>query len=484
MHRFHLHPKVSASIVFVAALFMSIMDGTIVNVALPSLSRQFHLAGTSINIVVVAYVVSMSIIIPVSGWMGDRWGTKRVFLGTLALFSLASALCGLAWSFEALVAFRVLQGLAGGALIPVGTAILYRTFPPSERVRLSSILMIPTIIAPATGPVIGGFFVDQLSWRWVFYVNIPIGIAACVFGLIFLQEHREPEAGRFDLPGFALAGIGLALTMYALSEGASFGWLTPGIIGSAIVGLFLLSAFVVVELRMPEPMLDLRLLKNHNFRICNLVSLFAIAGFLGILFVAPLYLQEGRGVSALVSGLTTFPESIGVVLSMQLVARLYARVGPRRLTVGGLLGAAITMVLLCFMGNNIDLWVMRTLVFLMGAGMAYMFLPMQTAAFATITPARMGRATAAYNVQWQLGVAFGIAVMSTVLSVVGTTRPGTTGSPIPNLISYQLAFGAAAVLVLVAVGFALRVHDKDASATMQRESSRQEEVSDAPLPML
>ena len=484
MRRLHLHPKVSASIIFVAALFMSIMDGTIVNVALPALSRQFHLAGTSIDIVVVAYIVSLSIIIPVSGWMGDRWGTKRVFLWALTLFSLASALCGLAWSFEALVAFRVLQGLAGGALIPVGTAILYRTFPPSERVRLSSILMIPTVIAPATGPVIGGFFVDQLSWRWVFYVNIPIGIAACVFGLIFLQEHREPEAGRFDLPGFALASIGLALTMYALSEGASFGWLTPGILGSASVGLLLLSVFVVVELRTPEPMIDLRLLNNHNFRTCNLVSLFAVAGFLGVLFVAPLYLQEGRGVSALVSGLTTFPESIGVVLSMQLVARLYGRVGPRRLTIGGLLGAAMTMVLLYFMGNNTDLWAMRALMFLMGAGMAYMFLPMQTAAFATITPAKMGRATAAYNVQWQLGIAFGIAVMSTVLSIVGLTRPSATGSPIPNLVSYHIAFVAAAVLVLVGVSFALRVRDKDAIATMQRESTRQEEVSDAPLSML
>ena len=187
MHRLHLNPRVSVSIVFVAALFVSIMDGTIVNVALPSLSQQFHMAGTSINIVVVAYLVSLSVIIPVSGWLGDRWGTKRVFLSALALFSLASALCGLAWNFETLVAFRALQGLAGGALIPVGTAILYRIFPPSERVRLSSILMIPTVIAPATGPVLGGFFVDQLSWRWVFYVNIPVSIVACMFGLIFLQ---------------------------------------------------------------------------------------------------------------------------------------------------------------------------------------------------------------------------------------------------------------------------------------------------------
>lgn len=484
MRRLHLHPKVSVSIVFVAALFVSIMDGTIVNVALPSLSQQFHMAGTSIDIVVVAYLVSLSVIIPISGWMGDRWGTKRVFLSVLALFSLASALCGLAWSFAALVAFRALQGLAGGALIPVGTAILYRTFPPSERVRLSSILMIPTVIAPATGPVIGGFFVDQLSWRWVFYVNVPIGIAACVFGLIFLREHKEPEAGRFDLPGFVLAGLGLALTMYALSEGSSFGWFTPSILGSAIVGLLLLIIFVVVELRTREPMIDLRLFGNHIFRTCNLVSLFAGAGFVGVLFVAPLYLQEGRGVSALVSGLTTFPEAIGVVLSTQIVARLYPRVGPRRLTIGGLLGVAIAILLLCFMGSDTNLWLMRALIFLMGAGMAYMFLPMQTAAFATITPAETGRATAVYNAQWQVGLAFGIAVMSTMLSSIGLTRPGATGVPIPNLTSYHVAFVAAAVLVLMSVSIALKVRDKDAIPTMQRESAGQEASSEIPLPIL
>lgn len=483
MHRFSISPKVSTSIIFIAAMFISIMDGTIVNVALPSLSQQFHMAGTSIDIVVVAYLVSLSVIIPVSGWMGDRWGTKRVFLSVLSLFSLASALCGLAWNIEALVFFRALQGLAGGALIPVGTAILYRTFPPSERIRLSSILMIPTVIAPATGPVIGGFFVDQLSWRWIFYVNVPVGIAACIFGLIFLQEYKEPQAGRFDLPGFVLAGVGLALTMYALSEGSSFGWLTPGILGSIIVGVLLLVIFVIVELRTHEPMVDLKLFSNRIFRTCNLVSLFGAAGFLGVLFVAPLYLQEGRGVSALVSGLTTFPESIGVVLSMQLVARLYPRIGPRRLTIGGLLWVAIMISLLCFMGDTTSLWFMRIVIFLTGAGMAYMFLPMQTAAFASITSAGMGRATAMYNVQWQLGIAFGIAVMSTVLSIVGLTRPGTTGAPVPDLTAYHVAFAVAAVLVLIGVVIALKVQDKDALATMQRESGRLDEIAETPVPI-
>src|SRR5947209_14811779 len=195
MQRPAINPKITGSIVFVAGMFMSIMDSTIVNVALPTLSRQFNATGTSIDAVVVGYLVSLAIIIPASGWLGDRFGTKRIFLSALALFTLSSALCGLATSLPMLIGFRILQGIGGGALIPVGTAILYRTFPPAERVQVSRILNIPTALAPATGPVIGGLLIDKLSWHWIFYVNVPIGIAAFLFGLLFLQEYRRESTG-------------------------------------------------------------------------------------------------------------------------------------------------------------------------------------------------------------------------------------------------------------------------------------------------
>src|SRR6266566_2511499 len=316
MHRNRLDPKVSASVVFVTAMFLSIMDSTIVNVALPSLARQLNVPSTAIDAVVVAYLVSLAVVMPAFGWLGDRWGTKRIFLLALSLFTVSSALCGLASSYAMLILFRVLQGAAGGALTPVGTAMLYRTFPPSQRVQVSRVL-------------------------------------------IFLYEHKEATPGRFDLAGFLLAGIGLALIMYALSEGPSSGWTSINIFGSAVVGALLLGAFVIIELRVPEPMIDLRLLHNRLFRSTNLVSLFAYAGFLGLLFIAPLFLQEARGVSALTSGLTTFPEAIGVVLSTQLVARLYPRIGPRRLMAGGLTGVSVMMALLTLMGQDTNLWVMR-----------------------------------------------------------------------------------------------------------------------------
>jgi EmrB/QacA subfamily drug resistance transporter len=476
MRRHQLNPKVSVSIVFVAAMFMSIMDGTIVNVALPSLGHQLNVPSTSLDAVVVAYLVSLAVVIPVSGWLGDRWGTKRIFLFALVLFTVASALCGLAGNFTMLVLFRFLQGAAGGALAPVGTTMLYRTFPPAQRVQISSVLIIPTVIAPATGPVLGGLLVDLLSWRWVFFVNVPIGIAACLFGLVFLQEHREPRTGSFDLPGFLLAGIGLALALYALSEGPARGWISPAVLSSALVGLLLLGAFVVVELRRPEPLLDLRMLSDRLFRITNLISLFSSAGFLGLLFVAPLFLQEGLGVSALTSGLTTFPEALGVVLSTQVVARLYPRVGPRRLMAAGLTGVAIVMALFSLMGPNTSLWLMRVLMFLTGAGMAYAFLPVQTAAFATISSASTGRASALYNAQRQLGAALGVGVLGGVLSAVGPTRLSATGAVLPNLAAYHTAFLVAAVLALVAAGIALVVSDRDAAATMRPRQSGDEET--------
>ena len=186
--------KVAVGVVFVAAMFMSIMDATIVNVALPTIGRDFKVSATAVDTISIAYLVSLAVFIPASGWLGDRLGGKRVLLAAIAVFTAASALCGLASSLGELVAFRILQGAGGGMLAPVGMAMLYRAFPPAERIRASAILTVPTTFAPALGPVLGGLLVTDLSWRWVFYVNLPIGVAAFAFGAIFLQQHQAGAA--------------------------------------------------------------------------------------------------------------------------------------------------------------------------------------------------------------------------------------------------------------------------------------------------
>ncbi len=464
--RFRPDQKIVVAVVYVCGMLMNSFDSTVVNVALATLSRQFSVPTASVDAVVIGYLVSLAVFIPASGWLGDRWGTKRIFLLALAIFGTASALCGLAQSFEQLVLFRVLQGAGGGMLTPVGTAMLFRTFPPHQRVQASRILMFVTILGPASGPVIGGLLIDKLSWRWAFYINVPIGIAAFLFGLAFLHEHREPTAGRFDLPGFLLAGVGFALVMYALSEGPSHGWAAPDIRVAALIGSIAVAAFVAVELRAAEPMVKLRLLGNRLFRTTNLVTLCAAGGFSGILFLVPLFLQEGRGASPLTSGLTTFPEAIGVVCSTQIVARLYPRIGPRRLMSAGLAWVATAMASLCLVGPETSPWLIRALMFCIGVGMAYVFLPAQAAGFATISRAETGRAATLSSVQRQLGAALGVAVLSSVLAAVGPTVTTAAGVQ-PNITAYHIAFLTAAAFAATGALVALNVPDCDAAATMR-----------------
>src|SRR3990170_3667453 len=204
-----LEYKWIVGIVFVFGLFMDLLDMTIVNVAIPQLAQEFNTDTTTIQWVVTGYLLSLAVFIPVSGWAGDRFGTKRIFMVALLLFTSASLLCGLAWNIESLVAFRVLQGVGGGILTPVGTAMLFRAFPPEERAKGAAVLMIPMVVAPASGPVLGGYLVEYQDWRWIFLINIPVGVLGLLFAGFFLKEDRQPHPGRVDVPGFILASSGL-----------------------------------------------------------------------------------------------------------------------------------------------------------------------------------------------------------------------------------------------------------------------------------
>ncbi len=462
-----IHQKIVVAIVYVCSMLMNSIDSTIVNVALATLSRQFNVSAAQIDMVVVSYLVSLAVFIPASGWLGDRFGTKRIFLVALAIFTIASAACGLAGSFNELIIFRALQGVGGGMLTPVGMAMLYRTFPPHERVNVSRILMFVTILGPASGPVIGGLLVEKLSWHWAFYVNVPVGILAFIFGMIFLHENRESSPGSFDLLGFMLAGVGFGSFMYAVSEGPAHGWASIDIMVTGVFGAIVLVAFVLNEIRAREPMVQLRLLGDRLFRTTNIASLFASTAFMGVLFMMPLFLQEARGYSPLESGLTTFPEAIGVVTSTQIVARLYPRVGPRRLMAGGLAGVAAMMALLWTIDLSSSAWLVRILMFFIGVGMAYVFLPAQVAGFATISRSDTGQASTLSSVQRRVGGAVGVAMLSTVLALAGPTLVSSSGVVSPNLNAYHVAFAAAAVLAGIAAIAALRIPDEDAAETMR-----------------
>ncbi|HEY3906437.1 MAG TPA: MDR family MFS transporter [Streptosporangiaceae bacterium] len=472
--------KVAVGVVFVAALFMSIMDATIVNVALPTIGRDYHVSPTAVDSIAIAFLVSLAVFIPASGWLGDRFGGKRVLLTAIVVFTAASALCGIATSLGELVAFRVLQGAGGGMLAPVGMAMLYRVFPPEERIRAAGILTVPTTFAPAIGPALGGLLTTDLSWRWVFYVNLPIGAAAFAFGLLFVREDRQAHPGRFDFRGFLLSGLGLGLAMYGVSEGPIKGWHSVDVLAAIAAGAVLLVVTVIVELRTAEPMVDLKLLSNRLFRSSNGVMVLNSIAFLGTLYAISLYFQDGRGLSALNSGLSTAPEAFGVMAGAQLATRwLYPTLGPRRHITFGLIGVAFSIGLLALLGPGTSLWWARLLMLALGVAIGQVFVPVQAAAFATITREATGRASTMFNAVRQLGGAIGVAVLTTAIVAIGPVHI-VSGHPVANLTAYRVAFLVAAAVALLGTAFSLRIHDSDAARTIPVRKSRRP-VARSPL---
>lgn len=479
-----INPKVAVSVVFVAAMFMSIMDTSIVNVALPAIGREFRVSPTAVDGISIAFLVSLAVFMPASGWLGDRFGGKRVLMAAIVVFTVASALCGVASSVGELVAFRVLQGVGGGMLAPVGTAMLFRTFPPQERVRAASIIVLPTALAPALAPVIGGLLVTDASWRWVFYVNVPIGIAAFIFGVLFVKHSVESQPGTFDRPGFLLSGIGLGLFMYGISEGPGLGWGSARVLTTSVVGAVLLAAMVIVELRTREPIVALRLLGNRLFRSTAGAIVMVSIAFLGTLFAVTLYFQDGRGLSALNAGLSQFPSAVGVMVGSQLASRvIYWRLGPRRHLSLGLCGVAAFIAMLALMGAGTSLWWARLILFGVGFSIAQVFVPAQAASFATISSADTGRASTLYNASRQLGGAIGVALLTTTIVIIGPVHL-VAGHVVANLTAYRITFLVAAAAALLGVFASLMIRDADAAQTMinPRDRKRGQLVAPAGAP--
>jgi EmrB/QacA subfamily drug resistance transporter len=464
------------AVVYVAAMFMAIMDTTIVNVALPTIGRDFHAPSGSVGLVSIAYLVSLAVFIPVSGWFGDRIGGRRALLCAVGIFTLGSAFCGLATSLDELIAFRVLQGVGGAVMTPVGLAMLFRVYPPTERVRVSSVLSVFTALAPALGPILGGVFTTYASWRLVFFVNVPFGLAALVFGAVSLDDHFAPHPGRLDVVGLVLSGLGLGSFIYGISEGPTRGWASPLVLSAICAGATLLVAMVILELREAHPLVDLRLLKNRLFAACTGLYGLGSVAYLGALFLAALFFQDALGLSPVQSGLVTFPSAVGVMAGGQIVTRvLYRHFGPRRIVTAGLLVMAVTMALMAQVDLHTNLLLVRLIMLGLGLGVSLVFIPSQAASMATIIPTDVGRASSIFNAAKQLGGAVGVALLTTVLTAAGPTQ-AVAGRISVNLAAYHAGFLAAAAAALIAVVVARTIRDSDAAATMitrQSQSSGQ-----------
>jgi len=470
-----LEYKWIVGIVFVFGLFMDLLDMTIVNVALPELARDLNVdpekGASQIQWVVTGYLLSLAVFIPVSGWAGDRFGTKRIFMIALLAFTSGSLLCGLAWDIESLVAFRVLQGAGGGILVPVGTAMLFRAFPPEERAKGAAILMIPMVVAPASGPVLGGYLVEYHDWRWIFMINIPVGALGLLFAGLFLREEKQPNAGRLDIRGFVLAAAGLGAFMYALAQAGIEGFGDSRVLGFGAVGIAILALFAYLELRTREPMIDMRLFRNRLFSAMNLVQIVGFSGMMGGLFLLPLLLQSEMGLSPFESGVTTFPQAIGVVSMVQIAGRIYNRVGPRRMMMTGLLGLAITTLAFLFVELDTSQWWIRLIMLCRGWTFALVLIPIQTTAFASMRPHEMGRASAIFNANRQVAASFGVALLATALSNRLSANDAVLGNPATAhgaITAFHEAFVVAAVLAFLGMLAALLISDRDAITAVRR----------------
>ncbi|MFE4516613.1 DHA2 family efflux MFS transporter permease subunit [Kitasatospora sp. NPDC056783] len=434
--------RAAVVVVYTAAMCMNGLDSTIVNPALFGIAEDFGRPVSAANAVETSFLVGLALGLPVAGWLGDRYGVKRVFLGSLAVFTLASALCAAAPGLGALSGARAVQGVAGGLLTPVGMTLLFRAFAPHERAGLGRILIVPTALMPALGPPLGGYLTEHLSWHWLFLVNVPVGAAAVLIGLIGLRGEPEPPAGRFDTTGFLLATPGLGLLTYALGFGPAHGWTSPGVALGGLLGVVLLGAAVRHQLRAAEPLVDLRLLADRTFGAASRLALLTAAGLMGALFVLPLLYQAARGASALDAGLSVFPEAIGLMAASQVVDRLLPRLGPRRLALPALLLAAAVVGCLGFAENP---WAVRVLMFAVGLILGTAVLTVQIAGFADVPPPAMGRAMGLFTILRTLGGALGIAATAALLGAVGD---GT--DPAPYRLALLLTAGLVAAGALLA----------------------------------
>jgi EmrB/QacA subfamily drug resistance transporter len=463
--------------VFVVGLFMDLLDTTVVNVALPTLGEEFDASNTTLEWVITGYLLSLAVWIPASGWLGDRFGTKKIFLLALALFTIGSALCGAAWSIESLIFFRVIQGIGGGMLVPVGTAMIFRAFPANERAQASAVLTIPIAVAPTIGPILGGLLVDHASWRWIFFVNVPLGIVGFLFALRVLEEHTEPTAGPFDFLGFILSGTGLPLMLYALAEAPNHGWTSTRVLATGLLGIALLVLVVIVETKVvQEPMLALRLFTDRMFRTANTVYFMTAAGLIGVLFLLPLFLQQLRGLSATQSGLTTFPQALGIVAVARFASSMYPKIGPRRMLAAGMLITATSTA--CFLAVDLDTspWWIRLIMFVRGIAFGLALIPLQAATFATIPAEDSGRASALFNANRQVASSLGVAILATVL--VDRTKtyvaevmaiPGDNPQAAlqqAGLDGFHDAYFAAVIIAVIGFAFTFLIHDEDAEASM------------------
>ncbi|SNQ46868.1 Drug resistance transporter, EmrB/QacA subfamily [Frankia canadensis] len=425
------------------------LDATIVSVALETLGRSFHAGVATIQWVSTAYLLALAVVIPLTGWLVDRFGGRRMWLIALALFLAGSALCGAAWSAGSLIAFRIVQGLGGGLLLPLMQTILAQAAGPRRLGRLMATVAVPALLTPVLGPVVGGVLVDSLSWRWIFLINVPVCVIA--FALAWRWMPPLPGAGHqaFDGLGFALLSPGLAAVVYGFSEAGRRGdFADPRGLVPLVVGVLLLVAFAVHALRMRGvPLIDLRLFRSAPFSgSAGLMFLFGISLY-GAMFLLPLYEQQVRGRGATDAGLLLAPQGLGMMIAMILLGRVVDRTSPRLLVLIGLSLAILGSVAYTQIGTDTSELLLGASLVVRGMGLAAATIPVMSAAYTGLASAQIPRATSAVRIFQQIGGSLGTAVLAVVLAheLRGAGSPNPATQAHAFAVSFWWTLGATVV---------------------------------------
>jgi EmrB/QacA subfamily drug resistance transporter len=404
-----------ALIAVVLGTFVVVLNQTIVNVALPRVIQVFQATVDQGQLVITAYMLALAVFMPATGFLTERLGTKRAYLGSVALFTVFTALCGLAPTMDVLIVFRVLQGIGGAMVMPLGMAIIFQTAPPRERGAVMGMFGLPVLVAPMSGPVLGGYLVDAVGWRPIFLLGMPVGIAAVLYGLAILRETPRKHDTTFDWGGFVLGGVGFSAALAALSMAPRDGWFAPHLVALWLISVAALGCWIVIELTDEHPLLDLGVLADRTYLTSNVVVCLIMVLMFGSQLLLPLFLQNVRGLSPFATGLLMAPEAIATAIMMPISGRLLDKVGPRPLAIPGLFGLAYAYWLLASIDPNTPDHVIAAILVLRGATQGMMILPLMTVAMDTIAAARMSRATVLATVIRQIAGAFGAASAASLL---------------------------------------------------------------------
>jgi DHA2 family multidrug resistance protein len=398
---------------------MTILDTTIVNIAIPRLQNAFGANLTSVQWVLTGYTLVQGVATPLTAFLSQRLGQKRLYLLALIGFTVGSALCGFSLNLPMLIFFRLIQGATGAFLAPLAITLLYSEFPVEERGLALGALGIPILLAPAIGPTLGGYIVTFMGWQLIFFINVPIGIAGVILGSMFLHESIAERQTHFDIPGFIFSAIGLALLLYGISDASTDGWGSSKVLGCLVFGILFLVIFVVVELniasREGQPLLDIRVFTSGPFTTSTIATVLVTFALYGGLFILPIYLQNLRGLSPYQAGLLLLPQAFASMLASVVSGRLVDKIGVRAVIIPGLVALAIALWLFSSLGIHTPYGSIQVALIVRSFALGFCFQPLYVSAFSEIQPPRLPQATAVSTTVRFVVSSFAVAVMATLV---------------------------------------------------------------------